>query len=881
MSLAMLLARRSLFQRPARTAFSILGIAVGIATVVGIFALDHNTLIVRAHSDDPDWRAEIEVSPSAAVASPREELAQLRGISSVTAAFQSQAQLWTNASAGGPGERVALVAIEAERAAELGRYFLVRGGDLAAPAGPPARPGALPRVLIGERLAEGLALDVGSTVVLSAPRRAPARECVGGEWVTVANEAERPPEQVAFEVAGVLGREGLGRKARGQVVVVDYGAGRRLFEGVHVETRYWVRKDPAINLETLKASLGEAWSYELKKSVIIGQAADERAFRNGVRFAGLLALVLGLYVIFHTLSVSLVERVREIGTLHALGASRAQIGRVFFTEAVLIAGAGGALGLLGGLALAAALLCAGITTVGLGVPMSRVRVLRLFEVPWETVAPVVAAGVAIALAGSVYPLLRARSVDAVKALRGEDTLHSRGLAKSFQLFAALLLALVLPAVYFGVVPVIGEQQSELVGVLMLGLGIVALFVAVPLVAPVVIAFACRAVAEPFARRWPLAGRLAARAIEQGPTRVAGAVAGLALVTAGFVGLRGMTRSLEAEIDVWSREAFRDKVYVRNVEPKSLDEVIERLHEHPEVLGVEPNEARTYSPFLLIGLREDELARYGPCRDSPRLIDAMREQRGVILSRRLAVDHGYEVGDAIHVQAPTGKVESFPVVAVSDAYGYFPHPDERLYGVVSDRYMRQLFCVDTDSVSSLSVRFREGTDAEDAAAIVRAALEIEDGGAGTIETGDYLYGWHSTDIARDFVLFDIVVALTVALAGLGILNGQLLAALERAKELGVLKALGTSRRQIAGTVVLESAVIGLIGGGLGAALGAALAPVIVSALHVISGLALPHVGPGAFLAAGWIGAVAVALASGVYPIWCMNRADAVAAVRTGG
>lgn len=874
MGLAAILARRSLFQRPGRTLFSILGIAVGIATVVGIFTLDHNTLIVRTHSDDPDWRAEIEVSPSASVKSPREELAKVPGVVDVSTAFQSQASVWMGGAEGGQPSSVFLVSMEAARAKELGRYILAQGRDF--------EPHSARReVLVGENLARDLGLKLGDQISVSPPVRQPAPDCVGGQWITREHELERPPSSAAFEVVGVLGREGIGRKARGDVIVLDIDAGTALFEGAHIEKRYWVRKDPKINLETLQANLGEAWSYDLKKSVIIGQAADERAFRNGVRFAGLLALVLGLYVIFHTLSMSIVERVKEVGVLHALGCSRAQIGRVFFLEAFVIAGAGGLAGLLGGLLLAYSMLHLGITTVGIGIDMGRSKIRELFDVPWTVVGPLVAAGVVIALIGSIYPLAKASNTDSVSALRGEDSRgRSQGTLRSFQWLAALLLALVMPAIYFGVVPVIGEEQSELLGVILLGLGVIALFVAVPLVAPAVISFVCVRLAKPFERRWPLAGQLAARTMQRGPTRIAGGVAGIALVTAGFVGLHGMTRSLESEIDVWSAEAFRDKVYVRNMTRANFDELARRLHEFPEVLGVEPNEARTYSPFLVIGVREQELAAYGPCADDPRLMAALRDGKGMILSRRVAKHRNYALGDLVHMQTPGGRVESFPVVAISDAYGYFPHPDERMYGVVSERWMRELYCIDTAQVGTFAVRFRPDIDEVQAEGIVRTALGIGPG-EGSIETGAYLYWWHSTDIGRDFVLFDIIIALTMALAGLGVLNGQLLSALERSKELGVLKALGMSRGQVAGHVVLESLVTGVVGGAIGALLGTAVIPVIVQALQTISGLPLPDVGPGWYLPAGLLGAIVVALLAGLYPIWRMNRNDAIAAVRLGG
>jgi putative ABC transport system permease protein len=140
--------------------------------------------------------------------------------------------------------------------------------------------------------------------------------------------------------------------------------------------------------------------------------------------------------------------------------------------------------------------------------------------------------------------------------------------------------------------------------------------------------------------------------------------------------------------------------------------------------------------------------------------------------------------------------------------------------------------------------------------------------------------HVADLRNDFKLFDLILGLTALLAALGVLNGQLLSALERVKELGVLKALGVTRRQVAGMVLCESLVVGLLGGLLGTAMGAALTPIIVKALEVVSGLDLPHVGAGEWLAWCPIGALALTLVAALYPIGRMNRFDAVAAVRTG-
>ncbi|MBK8177951.1 MAG: FtsX-like permease family protein [Planctomycetes bacterium] len=869
MGVGLLLARRNLTRKFARTLFSILGIAVGIATVVGVFTLDHNTIVGRSKLADSSWQAEIEVSPSAAVKDPSAELARVPGVTAFAAAFQTDVVI--HAAENGSAARARLVAIEPEHAADIGSFALQSGEGLR-----PRSEESL--VLLGDELARNLGVRAGDRLFLSRPRIEPGKDCVEGEWRAKAGHASAAelPVQHEFVVQGVLAREGVGRISRGEVAVIDYRLGARIFEGVHVDRRYWLKHDKQVDLERIQSALGRAWSYDLKKSVIIGQAADERAFRNGVRFAGLFAMVLGLYVIFHTLSMALVERVREIGVLHALGATRAQLARIFLLEAVLVALAGGGLGLAAGLWGARACLRVGITTVGAG------EHITFFEVPWATVLSLAATGVGIALAGSIYPLARLAGVRTVLAQDGRPIAARSGpqdaLTRGFRLFSVALLVVLMPALYLWLVPVVGEAQAELVGILMVGLGILALFVALPLLLPGLLAWLCGRLAGPFERRFPLAGKLAARGMRDAPLRVAGAVSALALVTAAYVGLRGMTQSLEAEVRTWGEQAFLDKVYVRNLPDVEFAALVEQLRRYPGVLGVEPNAARTYVPFLILGVDVDQLAGYGPCRDHPALLGRLAQEQGLILSRRLARHRDYAVGDSVHVKTPSGGVLSLPVIAISDAYGYFPHPDERLYAVVDQRVLDRHFCIGSKLVRDVAVRLAPGTDAS----VVETAVGefVPEARGVNFEDGPYLYRWYTTDIARDFILFDLVLAGTVLLAALGVLNGQLLAALERAKELGVLRALGATRAQIAGMVALEAALIGTTAGFLGVVLGSALAPVIVRALRVVSGLPLPLPGLSWHHGIAAAGAVVLALVSVLYPLWRMVRSNPAQAVRSG-
>ena len=897
MRLALLIAGRSLLQRPGRTLFSMLGIALGIATVVGVITLDTNTILglsrpSKVGQPDMELRA-LPQRPGELAATP-DKLGDVDGVSLATAFFQNDANVTPAAATDGAGtkgkaraERVRLFALEASVLPQLGLHRLVAGREIA--------PGARqPEVLVGQPLAEDLDLAPGDELWISRLRRPARRECVGGEMRRIDEAPIEDPAPQRFVIAGVLAREQLGFRSRGRVVIVDFEPGKELYRGVPIQTRYWGRRDPSVDVERLKSSLSTTYSVQLDKNVILGQAADERAFRTGVRMTGLLALVLGLYVIFHTLSMSLTERMAEVATLHALGVTRPGIAGVFLFEAILLAGGGAALGLAGGIALARGLIGLGITTLGTG------KVIELFVVPWGEVLALTAVGFAIALIGSVYPISRIGRTSTAAALRGE-THGPSGVARGFQIFFALLLLVILPGLYFVLVPVLGEFTAPLASILLAGVGFLALLVALPLLMPSLLAGVCMALARPLRAVWPLSGQLAARTMGQSPTRIAVSASAIALVAAGFVGLKGMTRSLRGEVEVWADEALTGKVFVKDLPDVDYALLRDHLMSYPGVIGVERGSARAYDQFLLIGVTPQDLAGYGPAVERPGLVKKLDERRGIILSRRLARDLDYGVGDVLYASRADGDLAEFNVIAITDAYGYFPHPDERMYGVVADHAMRDAFCLDLAPVRDLVVRLDEGGPSFDAGTVEAAIFDFlarprvpQPEGRPTpllwaspealervrFEVGSALRAHHVFDIDRDFVLFDILIGLTAVLAALGVLNGQLLAALERSKEIGVLKALGTARAQIAGMVLLEAAVVGAVGGAVGCAMGAGLTPLVVRALEELAGMALPQLGPGLWLAAAWTGGLALTLLSGLYPIWRMNRFDAVRAVRTG-
>ncbi|MDA1264815.1 MAG: ABC transporter permease [Planctomycetota bacterium] len=868
MGLALTLARRSLLSRPGRTLFSTLGIALGVATVVGVVVLDFNTVEGLRAGLGRDGNPDVQMRmPSGR--GDTTELYQVEGVSLAARYFQQDAtarlEPISEVVQDDPEarERVRLFGIDALNAPALDVYSLAEGEHLAVD--------GRRHVLVGQTTAERFDLEIGSTLWLSRPKRVSNEVCENGQLVERRNRADSPVEW-DFRVVGILTREALGRRTAGNVVVVDYPNGVELYDSGQVHPMVWATRDETVEPEKLKASLARVGG-EVSDVAILGQAADEKAFRMGVRMAGLLALVLGLYVIFHTLSMSLKERMKEVGTLHALGSTKGQIGRVFLLEAVVLALVGALLGALGGLALAKGLLVLGITTLGTG------KHIETFLIPWGTVGALAGIGFAIALIGSVYPLFTLRGASTVAVLRGEgDALQGRSRA-GFHLLYALLLAVVLPGLYMVVLPVTGGMSTEMMSTLLGALGFLSLVIVLSLIMPAVLAGVCSAVTRPFTALWPLAGRMTARAVRAAPARIGVCTAALALVTAGFVGLKGMTNSLAGEVDQWAAEAVLDKVFVRNMPPANFAALASRLHDYPGVVAVEKGGIARHEPYLVQGVDVDELARFGPLAADAELVEALRAGTGMIISRRLAEDAGLEVGmEKIFENRDSKQQRRVKVVAITDAYGHFPDPDERMYGLVADDLLEDLYCMPTDAVVQVAISVEPGTDQS----IVEAAVFDFHGQMRGIQfrSGAEVLDAHLRDIRKDFILFDVLLGLTAVLAGLGVLNGQLLAALERAKELGVLKALGTSRGQLAGMVLLEALVVGLVGGLLGTAIGFGLTQVVVDSLRSLVGLDLPHVGPRLWALWGFLGCVIVALLSALYPMWRTTRVDGVRAVRMG-
>ena len=624
---------KSWASNPLRTGLTVFGIALGVAIVVAIHVMDHNTIQSQldrraADQGDVDFIVRTLVAANATAADPvsidpavgdpavgdpaaaqrealdavRADLAARPGVRSVVTFAESRIGLEfaanessASTTAGQPID-VPWFGLDPlpTRAAH---YAVVVGEDLA--------PGATTDVLVGARLAAEHSLVPGSKLVLAAPNPVPRIVCRDGvprsieQPVTARVEVSR-----TVTVRGVLAPDRLGRRGFGRVVLAPLDL--LLASGAPVVTSFHVVRDWGADPDAMQSDLAVDYYVEDARSALIGEGADERAFRNGVKILAGLALLLGMFGVFQTLSQSLVERLRQLGLMRALGASRGALSGIFLVDALAMGLLGAVLGVGLGLALAFGLSLFSVSSLGVG------KEWGIQELPYRPIVFTVVLGVFFTMAGAAFPLWKARHLAPldVLAARGLDPTDrsSSQVLRGVHVFLFFLLVLVLPISYLAMTPMLLDGGMDTLVVLGQMALLVLVFGGVFLASPAVVVWIGRLLLVPVRAIAPLPTFLMHKTLRRNPGRIAASVCGLAVVLMALLALKSITWALAGEIRVFGAAALQDRAFISGG-PVTVEELaqLERL---PGVAEAVPLFGRVTAPFLLSGMAVDSLVQPG-------------------------------------------------------------------------------------------------------------------------------------------------------------------------------------------------------------------------------------------------------------------------------
>jgi putative ABC transport system permease protein len=835
-----------------RLLLTLTGIALGVAIVVAIYVMDHNTIQSRLLVQDPErGRVDLEVMPvdrDAPVASVLADLRARPGVQDVAVWREARAM----ARRGETTLDVAAFGLGPLPAGAMAHYTLHRGRDL--------RPGdeSLPHaaVLLGAEAARLLGVDVGDRLHIGEPQRGQRVECRDGKLVPLPQPEGQQRFEVEVEVVGVLEPERLGKRNFTQMLVCGLPLATRL--QTRGDSLFHLLRQQGADLDRLRGELAGSYTVQDVRGALIGEGADERAFRNGLKVLGGLALLLGMFVVFQTLSHSLVARVRQLGLLRCLGAGSGAITRIFLFDALLVGVLGSALGVALGLGLARLLQRYQISSLGLG------KAWATFEVPLFPVAWTATLGVLFTLAGAMFPLVRARQVPALDILQARGLAPGKGdgvdLLRSINLWMFGLLVLALPFAYLAMTPLAVEEGKETRVVLLELAGMLGLFGGVLLLAPWSVALLGRVLLLPFRLVAPMAAWLVGKVVARSAGRIAAAVCGLSAVLLALLGLKSLTASLRADVQQFAAVALEQKLLLRAAPVRP-----ERAAQLAALPGVEradlfEGEERG-GGFLLRGLDVASANGRGGALEGDQAL-ALRyadtRVRTLVASKRLAKARGWRPGDLVPMLDRNRVPVAYQVLQVSDRSGF--DGDERAFAVAAPHWLRQDFCIPDTCVEHITLHLRPGADG---AALTAAARNLLPS-VPVSKYGEGIRDYLLRDVGRDFVLFDLLLLLMLVLAGVGLLNGMTIAALGRVRELGVLRALGLGRAALGGSFLLEGGIVAVLASILSLALAVPLAHVLVLGMNQVARLDAPVALPLDWFLFAPLAALATAVLAAVVP-----------------
>jgi putative ABC transport system permease protein len=854
-TIAFTLAWRSLASRPARSFTAALGIAVGIATVLSVQVIDRNTILTqeRLAAQQALGRPDVEIRPLAPGLPP--------GGAAPTAFagdrdLESFCGLLFGAVSGardGDAEKreLELAGVGPLAAGVFSAYEVAQGRDLAAADADEA--------LLSAALAAELGWKIGDRVTLER-LVATRRTCEEGKWVTTTLDGKAgatPAGPRAFVIVGLLARGGLGA---GRRVVVPFESGAALFSDTPLLPLWLGRLRSDSLYEDLRERLKESFAVEKPKASLIGERIDQLAFRKSLRVTSCLALLLGLFVIYNAFSLALVERVREIGLLRAIGLKRGEIARAVLLEGLLLAILGALLGLLLAAGLVAFMMLRRITTLGAGKPIT------IVEIPWGLAALIVGLGMLFALFGMAAPLLRARSLSVLEALRAGRLALRTDPGFSLRVGTFLGVPLLFPMLYELSTPQLGERQGEVHRIVLTISVVIALFFVVLLAFPAPLQRLVELLVRPWRRALPVEARLAEAAVRGARQRIQGTLAGLSVVVAAVFIVRAVNDGFLGESARFAATALDGRVYVQNREMTRAQ--AETQLQLPEVARIVPLSVEVKAPFDLRAI-DAAVVRANAARAglSRLVVDEFARGETLLLSSFLAREYGWRVGDPVTL--PTfGGAKTLRIGAITDAIGYLP--DDRSFALIESGRMDHDFCLDGASARHWSLELIDGSDSGAVEAELRRRLpnapDLK------VRSDKTVTSFYLSDGRRDFYVFDVVLWSTAALAAVGLLNSLAIALLERRREIGLLRTLGLTSRQVGSMLLVEALAIGVVGGLLASALAWPLGKLAVDAVSVISRLDLVFAPGPALLAGPFVTCVTFALLAALGPALHGGRLD---------
>ena len=597
------------------------------------------------------------------------------------------------------------------------------------------------------------------------------------------------------------------------------------------------------------------------------------AFRLNLTALSLLALVVGMFLIYNTVSFSVVQRRPVIGILRALGVTRREIFAMILTEASYLGLIGTALGLALGVLMGRGAVQAVTQTIN---DLFFVAAVRDADIPVWTLAKGALSGIGAALLAAAVPAYEATSVPPAGAMQRSDLEGKARQALPRVTVAGAVLCLI------GAGMLIPEWNLVVAFI-----GLFAVILGMALLTPGLTLLLMDGLHRLLSRRLGILTRMAPRNIVRSLSRTSVAIAALMVAVSVIIGVGVMIVSFRLTVEQWLDEILQADIFVSapalgpnrssaTLEPTLLDELTAfpsiadfSTSREVEVAATMPDGTQTDVQVAAV-LRDlaGEDRRYSAAVGNTVATWRAMEDGGVVVNETMANRFDLRVGQTLQLLTDAGA-QNFPIVGVT--YDFDVHPTL----LMTDSSYRRNW--NDSAISTIALFVEPGVSVDETVNALRRAF------AGKAE----LLINSNRGVRRNALeVFDRTFAITVALrllatlvAFVGILSTLMSLQLERAREIGVLRATGMTRRQLWGLILLETGLLGTSAGLVAMPAGFILALILVYIINLRSfGWTLSmQLHAGEFTQA-FLVALAAALLAGLYPAWRMGKVDPAEALR---
>ena len=628
-----------------------------------------------------------------------------------------------------------------------------------------------------------------------------------------------------FEITGIATYAESSSIGSATIAIFDVPTAQKLFAKVGKFDGIQIAAKNGVTPEKLVSEIRPLLPATAKVKTSAAQTAEAIDDVNGslgivqkflLGFAGI-ALFVGAFVIANTLSITIAQRVREFATLRTIGGSRRQVLRAVMLEAFVVGAIASLVGLFFGLGIAKGL---NALFVAIGVEFPKGDTVFATR----TIIVSLTVGIVVTLLASLRPAIKATRVPPIAAVREGAALPVTRLSRFGPIASLVTLALGILLLVYGIFAGGLPTASRL---LALGFGTLILFVGVSLNAKRAVRPLASVLGWPGARFGGTAGTLARENAMRNPSRTAATASalmiGLALITFVAILGAGLRASFGDAVDKLFVADYA--VTAENGFDPFTKQAGAAVTLAPGVTAVSPirgGDARIFGDNTQVSAVQPNLAKTVRIEwTQGSNVPAQLGKDGAFVSKDYAKKHHLKLGSPIAVTTPTAQVLHLQLKGVFDPpKGGSPFGDVTMSAATFDAH----YSAPRDLMTLVNIR--GGVTDANTARLEKALNAFPDA---KIQTASQFKKTQEDDINLTLNVLYGLLGLSVLISIFGVVNTLVLSVFERTRELGMLRAVGMTRRQVRRMIRFEGIITSMIGGTLGIVVGVFLAVLTTQAL----------------------------------------------------